>query len=85
MTPFPAQQADLDRCKKRLKDLENVRPAFMDEFEKLEKVPLRTVCECRSMTSYMQYVVRTSLMYIPQDVVGLAFHELTIFGGTAKT
>merc|ERR1712010_385043 len=31
------KQADLDRCKKRLKDLENVRPAFMDEFEKLEK------------------------------------------------
>merc|ERR1712166_1293523 len=27
---------DLDRCHKRLKDLENVRPAFMDEFEKLE-------------------------------------------------
>lgn len=24
------------RCHKRLKDLENVRPAFMDEFEKLE-------------------------------------------------
>jgi len=31
------KQSDLDRCKKRLKDLENVRPAFMDEFEKLEK------------------------------------------------
>merc|ERR1712070_877772 len=31
------KQADLDRCKKRLSDLENVRPAFMDEFEKLEK------------------------------------------------
>eukprot|EP00656_Telonema_subtile_P036497 TRINITY_DN404_c0_g1_i1.p1 TRINITY_DN404_c0_g1~~TRINITY_DN404_c0_g1_i1.p1 ORF type:complete len:430 (+),score=105.56 TRINITY_DN404_c0_g1_i1:89-1378(+) len=28
---------DLDRCHKRLKDLENVRPAFMDEFEKLEE------------------------------------------------
>merc|ERR1711907_441700 len=31
------KEQDLDRCKKRLKDLENVRPAFMDEFEKLEK------------------------------------------------
>merc|ERR1711988_1140954 len=31
------KQSDLDRCKKRLSDLENVRPAFMDEFEKLEK------------------------------------------------
>merc|ERR1712054_258788 len=31
------KQSDLDRCKKRLKDLENVRPAFMDEFEKLEQ------------------------------------------------
>merc|ERR1711998_331300 len=31
------KSADLERCKKRLKDLENVRPAFMDEFEKLEK------------------------------------------------
>merc|ERR1711975_84956 len=30
------KQSDLDRCKKRLSDLENVRPAFMDEFEKLE-------------------------------------------------
>lgn len=31
------KESDLDRCKKRLKDLENVRPAFMDEFEKLEQ------------------------------------------------
>merc|ERR1711881_451211 len=31
------KEGDLDRCRKRLKDLENVRPAFMDEFEKLEK------------------------------------------------
>jgi len=31
------KESDLDRCRKRLKDLENVRPAFMDEFEKLEK------------------------------------------------
>lgn len=31
------REQDLDRCKKRLKDLGNVRPAFMDEFEKLER------------------------------------------------
>lgn len=37
MDKIDKKQADLDRCKKRLSDLENVRPAFMDEFEKLEK------------------------------------------------
>ena len=32
-----AEPVLFDRCHKRLKDLENVRPAFMDEFEKLEE------------------------------------------------
>ncbi|KDO21374.1 hypothetical protein SPRG_13687 [Saprolegnia parasitica CBS 223.65] len=30
-------QGDLERSEKRLKSLQNVRPAFMDEYEKLEK------------------------------------------------
>ncbi|DAZ96518.1 TPA: hypothetical protein N0F65_008069 [Lagenidium giganteum] len=30
-------QTDLERAEKRLKSLQNVRPAFMDEYEKLEK------------------------------------------------
>ncbi|KAG6604577.1 Clusterin-associated protein 1 [Phytophthora cinnamomi] len=30
-------QADLERSEKRLKSLQHVRPAFMDEYEKLEK------------------------------------------------
>ena len=31
------KQADLDRIEKRLKNLQAIRPAFMDEYEKLEK------------------------------------------------
>ena len=30
------KKADIDRCQKRLKSLQGVRPAFMDEFERLE-------------------------------------------------
>lgn len=36
-TKIKKAQTDLERAEKRLKSLHNVRPAFMDEYEKLEK------------------------------------------------
>jgi clusterin-associated protein 1 len=35
-TKIKKKKADLDRSGKRLKSLQEVRPAFMDEYEKLE-------------------------------------------------
>lgn len=39
------KQLELERNKKRLRSLQSVRPAFMDEYEKLEQ-ELETVCRC---------------------------------------
>ena len=36
-TKIKKKKADLDRSGKRLKSLQEVRPAFMDEYEKLEQ------------------------------------------------
>lgn len=39
------KQLELERNKKRLRSLQSVRPAFMDEYEKLEQ-ELETVSRC---------------------------------------
>jgi clusterin-associated protein 1 len=39
------KQLELERNKKRLRSLQSVRPAFMDEYEKLEQ-ELETVRHC---------------------------------------
>lgn len=44
-------QVDLERSEKRLRSLQNVRPAFMDEYEKLEKELERQYAVCLDLTS----------------------------------
>ncbi|RHY82376.1 hypothetical protein DYB35_002093 [Aphanomyces astaci] len=51
-------QGDLERSEKRLKSLQNVRPAFMDEYEKLEKELERQYiiyCERYRNLDYLQH------------------------------
>ncbi|OQS06332.1 clusterin-associated protein 1 [Thraustotheca clavata] len=51
-------QGDLERSEKRLKSLQNVRPAFMDEYEKLEKELERQYviyCERFRNLDYLQH------------------------------
>jgi predicted nuclease with TOPRIM domain len=64
------KQEELERTEKRLKSLENVRPQFMDEVDKLEKVHSLT----HSLTHLLTHSLTHLLIYLLRN-----YNEYMIF------
>ena len=53
------KKVDLERNQKRLQTLKKVRPAFMDEYEKLEE-ELKKLYEVNISDEYLKFVINES-------------------------